>query len=201
MTRDMFGGEMDKAGRTGAQFSASPVPATAQLDYEFRKLVGVYAEMAPKKVIEIGTYHGGSLFQWISNAAPGTRVVSVDLMHDAPAFQKWADDRGVILTMVSGASWSQDAIAATRRAIGDEADFLFIDGGHEYAEAKLDLVCYGPMVRKGGLIAMHDILVHSTRRDVEIHKVWAEVREAGYKVMELCSDRNQGLCGIGVIFV
>jgi predicted O-methyltransferase YrrM len=37
-------------------------------------------------------------------------------------------------------------------------DFLFIDGDHTYEGVKQDFEMYTPLVRKGGLVAMHDIV-------------------------------------------
>jgi predicted O-methyltransferase YrrM len=39
-------------------------------------------------------------------------------------------------------------------------DFLFIDGDHTYKGVKEDFEMYSPLVRKGGVIAFHDITKH-----------------------------------------
>lgn len=41
---------------------------------------------------------------------------------------------------------------------GHKLDFLFIDGDHTYEGVKKDFEMYSPLVRKGGLIAFHDIV-------------------------------------------
>ncbi|MEO0196406.1 MAG: class I SAM-dependent methyltransferase [candidate division WOR-3 bacterium] len=37
-------------------------------------------------------------------------------------------------------------------------DFLFIEGNHSYEGVKMDFEMYFPLVRKGGIIAFHDIV-------------------------------------------
>jgi len=37
-------------------------------------------------------------------------------------------------------------------------DFLFIDGDHTYEGVEGDFEMYSPLVRRGGIIAFHDIV-------------------------------------------
>jgi predicted O-methyltransferase YrrM len=41
---------------------------------------------------------------------------------------------------------------------GRKVDFLFIDADHSYEGVKKDFEMYSPLVRKGGIIAFHDII-------------------------------------------
>lgn len=41
---------------------------------------------------------------------------------------------------------------------GAPYDFLWIDAGHSFEDVKADHEDYGPMVRKGGIVAFHDVL-------------------------------------------
>ena len=74
--------------------------------------------------------------------------------------------RGVALlvsdTLTSAHSAKQRAQAPALRAAaqklgGAELDFLFIDGDHSYAGVKQDFEKYSGYVKRGGLIAFHDI--------------------------------------------
>jgi predicted O-methyltransferase YrrM len=40
----------------------------------------------------------------------------------------------------------------------NKVDFLFIDADHSYEGVKKDFEMYSPLVRKGGIIAFHDII-------------------------------------------
>ena len=79
----------------------------------------------------------------------------------------------------------------------NELDFLFIDGDHSYEGVKQDYELYSPLVKKGGIIAFHDICEHPIRCDVD--KYWNEIK-VGKNYKELVENYNQGWGGIGVIF-
>jgi predicted O-methyltransferase YrrM len=54
---------------------------------------------------------------------------------------------------------------ATREAVmkklnGRAVDLLFIDGDHRYSRVKKDFEMYAPLVRTGGVVLLHDILLH-----------------------------------------
>lgn len=48
-------------------------------------------------------------------------------------------------------------VAALKTEIPAALDILFIDGDHTYEGAKADLENYGPLVRSGGRIILHDV--------------------------------------------
>lgn len=54
-------------------------------------------------------------------------------------------------------------------------DVLFIDGSHEYEDVKADFEAFYPHVKKGGIIAFHDI---KGKWDGVI-RYWAEVQRSG----------------------
>ena len=56
---------------------------------------------------------------------------------------------------------------------GEKLDFLFIDGDHEYEGVKKDYNNYSKYVKKGGLIAFHDICL-----------CYSEKKNRGRKVLE-----------------
>jgi predicted O-methyltransferase YrrM len=51
-----------------------------------------------------------------------------------------------------------DSISAAKTFEDGSLDFVFIDADHTYEAAKADIVTWLPKVRKGGVIAGHDIL-------------------------------------------
>lgn len=51
-------------------------------------------------------------------------------------------------------------------------DFLFIDGDHTYEGVKRDFLMYSPLVRKGGIIAFHDIVPHPPECGGDIPRFW-----------------------------
>jgi predicted O-methyltransferase YrrM len=73
-------------------------------------------------------------------------------------------------------------------------DFLFIDGDHSYKAVKSDFENYSKFVRKGGIVAFHDI---NLIKDVK--RFWNEVKNKGKSYRELIKDSNS--LGIGVLYL
>lgn len=79
-------------------------------------------------------------------------------------------------------------------------DFLFIDGDHTYEGVKKDFAMYSPLVREGGIIAFHDIVLGPSENVGGVRKFWDEIKK-GYEYIEIVKDWKQGGYGIGVIYV
>ena len=78
-------------------------------------------------------------------------------------------------------------------------DFLFIDGDHTYAGVKNDFEGYSKLVKKGGLIAFHDIAPPQTEKyRCQVDKFWNKIKN-GYKHWELIEQRSQDNKGIGIM--
>ena len=64
---------------------------------------------------------------------------------------------------------------------GKEIDFLHIDGDHNFNGVKIDFEMYSPLVKKGGIIAFHDIIPNTTSREdaetIEVPKFWNEIKK------------------------
>jgi predicted O-methyltransferase YrrM len=86
-----------------------------------------------------------------------------------------------------------------KRILGDTpVDFLFIDGDHTYEGVKKDYEMYSPLVKKGGLIAFHDICYHAQEPRCQVDKFWKEVKK-GKKATEIIDNTDKAWGGIGVI--
>lgn len=83
---------------------------------------------------------------------------------------------------------------------GRKLDFLFIDGDHTYTGVKRDFELYKQLVRKGGIIAFHDIAPHSLETKCEVNKFWNEIKN-NYEYQEFVEDWKQNWAGIGLIKV
>jgi hypothetical protein len=59
---------------------------------------------------------------------------------------------------------------------------------------------YGPMVRKGGVIAFHDIVDGPSDAVGGVPRFWREAR-ANRRCKEFIQDPRQGGFGIGVLYV
>lgn len=86
--------------------------------------------------------------------------------------------------VVPGADTHSHPAAAFAASHG-HYDFLFIDAGHSFEDARLDHRDYGPMVRKGGIIAFHDSLQRKGYEEVE---VWRYLETLGGRVNPIGSE-------------
>lgn len=160
--------------------------------------MNVYKELKPQTVVEIGVYQGGTLYQWIKHAPHATRIIAIDPIQPAKTVEQWFSwcDFQVNLTPIEKPShqaldWVKEHFPVI--------DFLFIDGDHSYEGAKQDFLNYAPLVRPGGIIALHDInpVPPDGPWKTEMWKVWTEIRQAGYLVREL--NAAPDIYGIGVV--
>ncbi len=153
---------------------------------ELLGLVKAIREIPLRRVCEIGTFKGGTLFIWCQLAEPDAHVISVDLPggqfgggyseKSLPFFQSFRqpDQR---LDCIRGSSHDPAIREEFERALGgEELDFLFIDGDHSYEGVKKDFEFYSPFVRKGGFVAFHDIHHRPQQPDIEVHRFWDELK-------------------------
>ena len=67
-----------------------------------------------------------------------------------------------------------------------------------------DFELYAPLVRAGGLIALHDVLSHPQISGCEVDRFWAEIRERfrHREFLDHEDDRGWGQWGgVGLIYV
>ncbi len=181
----------------------------AQKRSEFVQLVELVGTERPTAVLEIGTMSGGTLRAWCECAADDAAIVSVDLPNgrwgggypaeDADRLRSYArGDQEVHLIRGDSHDFAVKREAEYHRPF----DFLFIDGDHTYEGVKQDFEDYSPLVCKGGLIALHDILHHPQVPECDVDRFWAEIRD-DYETLEFTVDgeeREWGPWGgIGVV--
>ena len=88
----------------------------------------------------------------------------------------------------------------TRILLKDEkVDFLFIDGDHTYQGVKQDFQMYSPLVKKGGIVAVHDIVTHDPASGCEVDRFWNEIKPT-YQHIEIIEKQDQKWAGIGVLY-
>jgi predicted O-methyltransferase YrrM len=191
--------------------------APMQARSEITRLLDLLAQDPPRTVLEIGTARGGTLFLWSRVAAPDALLVSVDLPDGlfgggypewkAPLYRSFARDEQRV-DRVRAHTPSQETLEYVKELLGGrEVDFLFVDGDHTYDGVARDYDLYSPLVRPGGVIALHDVVpqgAHPADGDEfqvgEVPQFWAELRDRA-QVEELVEDWDQGRFGIGVVKV
>src|SRR6187551_415393 len=125
-------------------FMPSVVPCL-QREAEFTQLLDLYRERKPMSVLEIGTYHGGTLYHWLQNAQSGAMVVSVDSyateVDNRHLYDEWTPD-DVTLHVVEGNTHDPSTLAEVGK-YSLSYEWVFIDAGHHYEEVKADWLNYG----------------------------------------------------------
>lgn len=174
---------------------------------ELLELLERVRALQPRHVCEIGTSAGGTLYYLTRVAAPSALIVSIDIA--TPPHTRYARTKLVRgsqrIVSLEGDSQSPDMVRRLQEQLaGAPLDFLFIDGDHSYTGAKRDFELYAPLVRRGGLIAMHDINPDSGEQggpiSGDVPRLWAELRERHRTEEIVHAPAGEGL-GIGIVHV
>jgi cephalosporin hydroxylase len=169
----------------------APVEAF-QNEWELRHMLAIVNELAPRRVLEVGCWHGGTLWHWLNY---GGRVVAVDdAMRLESEWREWAVDTGSDLHLLRGLS--QDEPIIQRAGELGPYDFIFIDADHRYDAVRADWDSYSPMLAPGGLVGFHDT-VHPDPT-YGVGRLWAELTaEPDVHWMHIAQT---GHCGIGLLW-
>jgi predicted O-methyltransferase YrrM len=182
-----------------------------QRTFELMTLCRRVRRLRPRRIIEVGTYLGGTLFCWPRLAAADALVISVDLPgrpfgRDDDAEKKTFESymlNGQRLICVRGDSRADHTLAEVRGHLeGEAVDFVFIDGDHSYETARSDYERFGALVRPGGLIALHDIVDDRHVPASQVHRLWGELEQTSRVEAILDQDSVPGAgMGIGLVRV
>ena len=179
-----------------------------QVTDEIKSLLLILDKVKPKVILEIGTAGGGTLFLFSNIADEEATLISVDLYQtiEERILFKYIKKEKQKIFLIQGDSHSIETLRKIEGILRDnKVDFLFIDADHSYEGVKKDFEMYSPLVRKGGIIAFHDIIPdYYAKRGIKlasgVYKFWNEVKEK-YEHLEIVKDRNQNAFGIGVLFI
>lgn len=184
--------------------------APAQIRTEIEGLLRTLAEDPPARILEIGTARGGTLFLFSRVSRARAVLVSVDLPEgtfggtyrpESILLLKAIPLEGQTLRLIRGNSHDQPTFNAVREAFaGNHLDMLLIDGDHRYEGVRSDFAMYGPLVRPGGLIAIHDIVPGALEHVGGVPRFWEEVKDV-HRTSEFVCDWHQQGFGIGVVRV
>jgi len=177
--------------------------AVFQHIWELTALLDLYKQRKPKRVLEIGTYHGGTLYHWLQNAAKGATIVSVDSyavgVDNRDLYLDWTPPN-IKLVALCGDSHAPDTGLEVWRY--GPFDWIFIDAGHYYAEVAKDWDIYSQMAAPGAVVAFHDISPpHPNHPEIEVQKLWREIQAQGYVTQELIASPTQDWGGIGLVYL
>jgi predicted O-methyltransferase YrrM len=158
----------------------------AQKKTELRPFISRLRKQTLRTVVEIGTYHGGTLWLWCRLAEPDALIVSIDLpggefgggydAAQAQSIQSYARSNQELLLIQADSHLPQTRDELTAVLGGRSIDFLFIDADHTYEGVKQDYEMYAPLVRRGGVVAFHDILPNAVDEHCKVDLFWEQLR-------------------------
>jgi predicted O-methyltransferase YrrM len=180
-----------------------------QRKWELVALMARVRRTRPEMVVEIGTYRGGTLRCWAHVCPKHTTMISIDLpggafgggysADDAVRFKSFCKPGQTLHSLRADSHADGTRNDVIRLLDGRPIDFLFIDGDHSYEGVKADFEIYGPQVRRGGTIALHDILPQMSHADCRVHQFWAELTEHFDTEEYVDRDGFETWGGIGVV--
>lgn len=113
-------------------------------------------EYAPKNILEIGMFEGGSLIYFDKLYAP-EKLVGIDLRRTPiPALELYRETRPYIKTFYGRAQDLPPTRGAAQSNFPDGIDLVVDDASHLYAETKKTFVNIFPLVKPGGNYVIED---------------------------------------------
>jgi predicted O-methyltransferase YrrM len=182
-----------------------------QNPWEIQELFKIVLKLKPRRVLEVGTAKGGTLYLWTQVAVKDATIVSVDLpagefggaypLCRVPFYQAFARDNQK-LHLLRDDSHKVQTIQKVSEIFGNHPiDFVFIDGDHSYEGVKADFFNYAALVQPGGLVALHDILPRRDMPEIQVDRLWQQLKKT-YRVKELIGPQDSGRrIGIGLVYM
>jgi predicted O-methyltransferase YrrM len=178
---------------------------------EIQELYRVICALQARCILEIGTARGGTLYLWTQAAASDATIISIDLPMGRfggsyaesriPFYRAFSRPHQTMHLLREDSHAPKTLTQVQHLLARQPIDFAFIDGDHTYEGVKADFLSYGPLVRPGGLIAFHDILPRPDLPDIQVDKLWSELRK-DYDTKEIIGPDESGRkIGIGLLRV
>jgi len=176
---------------------------------EFIKLIKL---INTGRICEIGTAEGGNLILLTHAVPTQTSFLSIDIRYPSQCHKlafPLLIKSGTNLQLLEANSSDPDTVIKMQSWLDSNLlDVLFIDGDHSYNGVQRDYEIYSPFIRKGGIIAFHDIVLDSSTRFGiksqsyvgDVPRYWKELKSISTNYVELVESSDQDGKGIGVIY-
>lgn len=177
-------------------------PIVLQTGWEWKTFLGLYREKfvrasdKPIRVLEIGSYQGGTLRDFIRYAPDGSEFVVVTLEPRSEwvaEWHNWAAQKEARLEVFDMNSQEQRTADIVSKF--GPFDVIMYDADHSYPGVSRDWSLYGPFCKPGGWHVFHDV---TPREGCGVSQLWDEIREQGYVTREIIADRRSLIHGIGI---
>lgn len=134
------------------------------------------SQIAPKVIVEVGSWHG-DLLQTLNDLFHPKLLIGIE--NDASVF---LEDNKKFLWINKDSNDPGTVETLKGLLLNRPIDYLFIDGGHKYEEVKKDFALYAPLVRDGGIVGFHDVALEGLNADghswwdigLQVKKFWDE---------------------------
>ena len=156
--------------------------APMQIPGELRELMQLVEQRQPKRLLEVGTATGGTLFALARVCPHDAVLVSLDLPgrqfgggYPAPRealYRRFAFGRQRVELLRGDSHTEELRDRAAALVPGGKFDVIFIDGDHRYEGVSRDFDLYSPLLVEGGLLAFHDINENTT---FGVPRLWQEL--------------------------
>lgn len=177
---------------------------------ELSRLLQLLDKERPINILELGVFKGGTIMAWTHVADKSAQIIGVDLPNGRYGGGFTSEEAERIkrlalynqnIELLALDSHKESTINRVKKY--GLFDFIFIDADHTYEGVKQDFEGYFPLLRKGGIIALHDIVEHTNYHDVKVHVFWNELKQRfiNYEeFIDLSYPTDHGYWGgIGVI--
>lgn len=177
-----------------------------QHEDEFLWLFQKVYELRPKIYFQIGSFQGACEIVLSRACAENAIIVSIDNGTEGRKGEPRIDavyessnflcHQGYRAFVIEGDSSDELIIKKAYGLLneGNYPDFVYIDGGHSFAQVVKDHVNY--RARPNGMVAFHDINPNSNK-GIEVHKYW-KILEDKYLCSQFISRKKNG--GVGIIY-
>lgn len=193
-----------KFGPSFEDLAACPVPAYQNLN-EFGGLWEFIAAREPRRLLEIGSLFGGTLWYW-SQLPTLEQLVTVDLPSDweevarevragRPQWSEWMG--GLDFHDFQADSQLDKTVEAVIEVLTGKFDVAFIDGDHSAEGVWRDFDLWSPLVRTGGVVAFHDTIPNGTNHQPGVVALCAELKWK-YPSVEFFDPDGVGICAFVV---
>lgn len=162
------------------------------------------SNLKPKRVVELGTYKGTSLFSFCQAAKDSKldiELYAVDTWQGDKHVGFYGDSVWNEVNKIKNAFYPDLNLHLLRMSFdkamnsfdNETIDILHIDGLHTYEAVKYDFESWLQKMKKNGMVLFHDIEVGES--DFGVYKFWAELKKK-YKTIEFFHS-----FGLGVLFL
>jgi len=166
---------------------------------ELHQLVNLVEWFKPLTILELGVCHGGSFKMWEEILAGGGLLIGIDRLN-VVQWNRAASPKDTVY--IQGDLDDELTLRQLHGQLqGINVDFLYIDADHFYEGVKRHFELYSPMVREGGIIALHDIRDNKAS-GYGVGRFFNELKEryGWLEILVPITEELLGADGIGVIF-